>query len=198
MGLEIEYLPGQTPLDPDEMDGLRLDAIATRGELDEWEQWNIEQAVQWSLRRSFRAEEVFTEDFIRALHRRMFGEVWSWAGKFRKSDKNIGVAWSQIPVALRCLLDDAIYWYKNSTYNPDELVLRFKHRLVAIHCFPNGNGRHGRLLADILNEKVFRQPQYSWGSACPDAPGVLRERYISAMKAADCGDIRPLIDFARS
>src|ERR1043165_6912386 len=156
MGLELEYDAGQTPLDEDEKEGLLIDIIATRGELDEFEQQNIEQAIQWTMARSFTAQTIFTETFICNLHRRMYGDVWKWAGTFRRTNKNIGVDKWQIPTELRSLLDDARFWYDNNTYPPDEMALRFKHRLVSIHCFPNGNGRHSRLMADLIVEKIYK------------------------------------------
>ena len=111
MGLDFDYLDGQTPLDEDEKEGLIIPTIATRGELDEFEQQNIEQAVSWSLGRSFKAETVFTEEFLKSVHKRMYGNVWAWAGEFRHTNKNIGVDKWQIPVELRNLLDDVKYWY---------------------------------------------------------------------------------------
>ena len=198
MGLELDYKDGQTPLDDDEKEGLLIKTIATRGELDEFEQQNIEQAVLWSLNRSFKPEAVFTEEFIQGLHKRMYGDVWAWAGDFRQTNKNIGVDKWQISVELKYLLDDTKFWYANNTYNPDELTIRFKHRLVSIHCFPNGNGRHSRLMADIIIEKIFKQPVYSWGATSLVKEGNTRAAYLSAIKAADQGDIEPLIKFAKS
>jgi Fic-DOC domain mobile mystery protein B len=198
MGLDLDYIDGQTPLDEDEKEGLLIPTIATRGELDEFEQQNIEQAVQWSLSRTFKPDAVFTEEFIRSLHKRMYGNVWKWAGEFRKTDKNIGVDKWQIPTELKKLLDDVKFWYENKTYNPDEITIRFKHRLVSIHCFPNGNGRHSRLMADIVIEKIFAYPIYSWGAANLAKKGDARTAYLSAIKAADKGDIEPLIIFARA
>ncbi|MBN8653602.1 MAG: mobile mystery protein B [Cytophagales bacterium] len=196
MGLDFEYIEGQTPLDEDEKEGLLIPTITTRGELDEFEQQNIEQAILWSLNRSLKIETVLTENFIKALHKRMYGSVWKWAGEFRKTDKNIGIDKWQIPTALRALLDDTLYWYVNKTYSPDELTLRFKHRLVSIHCFSNGNGRHSRLMADIIIQKIFKLPVYTWGSTS-DQTGS-RSAYLKAIKIADNGNIEPLIDFARS
>lgn len=153
MGLTPEYIDGQTPLDDDEQEGLLITTITTRGELDEFEQLNIEEAIIWSLRRSFKLEDVFTESFIITLHIKMYGNVWKWAGEFRKSNKNIGVDKFEISVELNKLLNDTIYWIENKVFEPDEIAIRFKHRLVSIHCFPNGNGRHSRLIADIIIEK---------------------------------------------
>jgi Fic-DOC domain mobile mystery protein B len=198
MGLDYQYISGQTPLDEDEKEGLRLPFIATRSELDEFEQKNIEEAVQWSLQRTFKAETVLTETFIRILHKRMYGDIWSWAGEFRKTNKNIGVDKWQIPIELKSLLDDVKFWDARKTYSPDELSLRLKHRLVSIHCFPNGNGRHGRLVADILIERVYKLPALTWGSGSMLKPADTRAIYLHAMRAADKGNIAPLMKFARS
>ena len=198
MGLDLDYADGQTPLDEDEKEGLLIPAIATRGELDEFEQQNIEQAIVWTLTRSFKPATLFTEAFLKTLHQRMYSNVWAWAGQFRKTDKNIGVDKWQIPVALQTLLDDAAFWYANNTYSAGEYALRFKHRLVSIHCFANGNGRHSRLMADIIIEKIFNRPLFTWGAASLIKPGEARSRYLKALKAADAGDYNLLLQFARS
>jgi Fic-DOC domain mobile mystery protein B len=198
MGLELEYIEGQTPLDEEEKEGLLIPTIATRGELDEFEQQNIEQAMLWSLRRNFKPEGMFTEDFIRALHRRMYGEVWAWAGDFRKTNKNIGVDKWHIPLELKNLLDDAIYWHIHDSFPPEEMTIRFKHRLVSIHCFANGNGRHSRLMADMVIKKIYKQPVFTWGASSLVKRRDTRTSYLKAIKAADGGDMEPLITFARS
>ncbi|MHB1180008.1 MAG: mobile mystery protein B [Daejeonella sp.] len=198
MGLDLEYIDGQTPLDEEEKEGLLIPAIATHGELDEFEQQNIEQAIQWTLRRLFKPEVVFTEDFIRIVHKRMYGEVWAWAGEFRKSNKNIGIDKWQIPTEVKYLLDDARYWHENNTYPPDEIALRFKHRMVSIHCFANGNGRHSRLMADIIIEKIYKQPVFTWGAANLSSDSDTRTAYLKAIKNADKGDYSLLMAFARS
>ncbi len=198
MGLRPEYQPGQTPLDEDEIHGLLLPVIATQGELNEFEQLNIEQAMEWTLKRSFRREQIFTEAFVCDVHRRMYGDVWAWGGEFRKTNKNIGTDKWKIGAELKCLLDDAAYWIENNIYAPDEMALRFKHRLVSIHCFANGNGRHSRLLADIIVSKIFKRPVFTWGAANLAQQGDARERYLHAVKAADVGEIDPLLAFARS
>lgn len=198
MGLEPEYIEGQTPLNEEEKEGLLIQTIATRAELDEFEQQNIEQAVFWSLGRNFKMDNMFTETFVRALHRRMYGEIWAWAGDFRKSNKNIGVDKWQIQTELRSLLNDTLYWHAQNTFSPEEMTLRFKHRLVSIHCFTNGNGRHSRLMADIIIDKIYKQPVFTWGAANLVKQGDIRTSYLKALKAADLGDMEPLIIFARS
>jgi len=198
MGLTIHYIDGQTPLDEEEKDGLLIPTISTRGELDEFEQQNIEQAVQWTIGRSFKPELIFTENFIRRVHTRMYADVWAWAGEFRKTNKNMGVDKWQISSNLACLLDDAKYWLENNSYPPDEMAIRFKHRLVSIHCFPNGNVRHSRLMADIIIEKIFKLPVFSWGAASLSSEGNTRKAYLTAIKTADKGDYSLLLAFARS
>lgn len=198
MGLDLIYNDGQTPLDEDEKEGLLIKSIATRGELDEFEQQNIEDAIQWSLTRKFKSEQILSETFILALHKRMYKNVWRWAGEYRKTNKNIGVDKLEIPVALRSLIDDASYWLENNVYEPDEFALRFKHRLVSIHCFPNGNGRHSRMIADIIIEKIYQLPVFSWGSKSLADENDSRKNYLIAIRKADKGDLELLFKFARA
>ncbi|MBI1192856.1 MAG: mobile mystery protein B [Bacteroidetes bacterium] len=198
MGFALNYIDGQTPLDEEEKEGLLIPTIATRSELDEFEQQNIEQAIQWTLGRSLKPHTIFTEAFIRMVHKRMYADVWAWAGAFRKTNKNIGTDKWLIPIELRYLMDDIRYWHQNNTYPPDELAVRFKHRLVSIHCFPNGNGRHSRLMADIIIEKIYEQPVFTWGAANLSSEGDARAAYLKALKAADQSEFNSLLAFARS
>lgn len=198
MGLGIQYTPGQTPLDENEIDGLLIPTIATHGELDEFEQQNIEQAIQWTLERKFKQIQLLQGDFIKEVHRKMFGQVWAWAGSFRKSNKNIGVDYWKVESDLQYLLNDTTYWIDNNIYPHDEIAIRFKHRIVSIHCFPNGNGRHSRLMADIIIEDLFKLPVFTWGATKFSTSGKARTTYLAALKTADAGDIDPLISFARS
>ena len=137
------------------------------------------------------------EDFLYELHRRMFSAVWAWAGQVRRTDKNIGVDKLTIRPEVRKLVDDALYWRENEVYGPDELAVRFHHRLVWIHPFTNGNGRHARMMADLITQQAARPP-FSWGAASLIATLELRTAYISALRQADRGDVGPLLDFARS
>ncbi len=198
MGLKIEYRDGQTPLNEGEKDGLRIPSITTREELDEFEQLNIERAIQWTFGKKIQTEQLFSEKFIKELHKRMYGDVWKWAGTFRTSEKNLGVKNYLIAIELKQLLDDAIFWKENSIYNPEELAIRFKHRLVSIHCFANGNGRHSRLMADLIMEKLYSNKFFSWGSSNLVKATETRSNYIQAVRKADNNDIEPLILFAKS
>ena len=185
-----------TPIDPDEAAGLIPPHVRTQVELNEWEQANILEGERWALRRGSRADPL-TERFVRALHKRMFGSTWRWAGTFRSSDKNIGVDWRQVGVQLKDLLDDTRYWVAHDTYPIDEIAVRFHHRLVSIHPFPNGNGRHARLMADVLLARRGAEP-FSWGRGDLVHAGAARDRYLAALKAADGGEIGPLLAFVRS
>ena len=198
MGLEFNHQEGQTVLDEDEKDGLKIKSISTQGELDEFEQLNIEKAVEWTIRKKFKEENILTEIFIKDLHKRMYGEVWKWAGEFRKSNKNIGIDWTGISTSLKNLLDDTKYWIEFNTFSPEEIAIRFKHRIVSIHCFPNGNGRHSRLMADIIIESIFDEEIFSWNKSNMVKANEIRKEYISALKEADDGMIRSLIEFARN
>lgn len=200
MGLDFDYISGQTLLDEEECDGLKISTISTKGELDEFEQKNIEQAVQWTIGRKIKIDSLLSEKFIRSLHQRMYGEVWKWAGVFRKSEKNIGVESWKISTDLRILLDDVKFWIKNESYPEDEIAIRFKHRIVSIHCFPNGNVRHSRLMADLITEKIYHRKIFTWGQLNLNLSQTSDERskYLLALKKADNGDFSDLISFARS
>jgi Fic-DOC domain mobile mystery protein B len=183
-----------TPLTPEERRELIPAYIAYRNELNAAEQENIARAQDWALGRR---RDPLAEKFITDLHKRMLGDVWKWAGKFRRSERNIGIPFYEIPVALRHLLGDAKAWIEYTTYPPDEIAARFHHRLVAIHPFPNGNGRHARLMADLLVMRLG-QERFSWGRESLRDAGAMRKRYIAALKAADNHDIGPLLAFTRS
>ena len=198
MGLEINYLDGQTPLSDEELDGLKILSISTREELDEFEQFNIEKAIQWTFGKKIQPKDLLSEKFIKDLHKRMYGEVWKWAGSFRTSEKNLGIKSYLIPVQLKQLLDDAMYWYENQIYSPDEVAVRFKHQLVSIHCFANGNGRHSRLMADLIMEKLDKEPILTWGGSSLVKSNEKRKEYINAIKIADRHDLSQLIMFAKS
>lgn len=194
--MNFDYPPGATPIDPDEAEGLLLSHITNRAELDRWEQDNIKEAEEWGFRRKPR--DLISTDFACRLHKRMFGTVWKWAGVFRKSGKNIGVeAWA-IRSSLHDLLEDVKIWIEQKVYVPDEIAARFHHRLVAIHLYANGNGRHARFMADLLLVHILERPRFTWGSKSLVQTGECRANYISALRAADRHDYRPLLEFVRS
>ena len=198
MELDIDPVNGQTPLDDEEKEGLLIKSITTRSELDELEQQNIEKAMLWLKSKKFSAEQILSEKFVKELHRHMYGEVWKWAGVFRKTDKNIGTSKHQISTELKQLLDDCIYWMQHHSYADAEIAIRLKHRIVAIHCFANGNGRHSRLIADVMMEKIFRLAPFTWGAADLAKQKDIRIAYIKALKKADAGDYKELLAFAKS
>ena len=194
--INFDYPPGATPIDIDEAEGLLLSHITNRAELDRWEQDNIKEAEEWAFRRKKR--DILNTDFACRLHKQMFGTVWGWAGLFRKSGKNIGVeAWA-IRSSLHDLWEDVKIWIDQKVYPPDEIAARFHHRLVAIHPFANGNGRHARLMADLLLKHILDRPRFTWGSESLLQAGDCRTNYINALRAADRLDYMALLKFVRS
>lgn len=193
----FRYKPGQTPIDAAEAEGL-IPPLEKQGELNEWEEQNIISARHWALsKRTLRKFDPLSEDYLFKLHKRMFDQTWKWAGKTRTRDKTIGVPYPKIRVCLRELLDDAHYWRENETYQFDEFAMRFHHRLVQIHLFPNGNGRHARLVVDVIARKNGEM-DFSWGSVNLTKPGQARATYLDAIHAADEGNYLPLVRFSRS
>ena len=194
--INVEYPEGATPIDPDEATGLLLTHITTREDLDRWEQDNIYDALEWL--EKTKPKDILNEIFIRKLHKQMFGNVWKWAGMFRQSDKNIGGRWWQISTDLKDLCDDTRLWVGSRNEPSDEIAVRFHHRLVSIHPFPNGNGRHARLMADLFLENILDKPRFTWGGINLSNASETRQRYISALREADGYNYQPLLEFARS
>ncbi|MCJ7554461.1 MAG: mobile mystery protein B [Ignavibacteriaceae bacterium] len=197
MGLDLDYTDGQTPLDEDEKEDLLIPTITTRGELDEFEQLGVEKANEWLLTKKFSVNKILTEEFVKDLHKRMFDDVWKWAGEFRKTDKNIGVDKFMIGIELKNLLDDCTYWIEKKVFSEDEIAVRLSHRMVLIHPFANGNGRHSRLIADVLITKGLGKSYFTWGSVNLAKEGQARAKYLAALREADQNDYKPLIEFAR-
>jgi len=188
---------GNTLLSPEEQDSL-IPNLATKEELNEWERQNILDAYGWALApKNIRRQDHLTEPYIRALHLRMFDQTWKWAGTYRTTEKNIGIPHYQIRDSLAALLGDARYWLDHETFEPEEIAVRFHHRLVFIQPFSNGNGRHARLMADVLARRQGRSV-FTWGGVDIVRAGDFRRRYIDALRAADKNDIQPLLTFARS
>lgn len=183
-----------TPITPDERAQLIPTWITTRADLNAAEAENIDEADRWAFSRR---RDVLDADFLKRLHRRMLGRVWKWAGAIRTTERNIGIAPYRIEPELRQLLDDARYWVESETFPPDEIAIRFHHRLVAIHPFPNGNGRHTRMAADLLLVQLG-QPRFAWGRTSLVDASKTRDAYIAGLKAADAHDLDPLLAFARS
>jgi Fic-DOC domain mobile mystery protein B len=185
-----------TPLTESEWASCRLSWVSSRADLNEVEQMNIASGVAWG-EKTMQRRELLDDSFVRELHRRMFGNVWSWAGKYRTSERNIGISAWKIATSVRELMQDALTWIEFKTYEEDEIAVRLHHKLVFIHPFPNGNGRHSRLMADLLAIKLNRQP-FSWGRSTLTDPSEMRQRYIRALQEADSGSISKLMEFARS
>ncbi len=197
MELDNNYIYGQTPLEDEELEGLKIPTITTRSELDEFEQLNIEKGYLWAFNSKLNFSTFLTEEYILRLHKKMFGDVWKWAGQFRKSNKNIGCDKYLIAIELKKLIGDCNFWIKNRVFGENEISARYSHRIVKIHLFPNGNGRHSRLIADIMNERLFLNPPFTWGGKNLARAGDIRKKYIHALREADQDNYSPLLKFIR-
>lgn len=197
MIVKFEYIEGATPIDPDEAAGLIPKSIMLQSELNEWEQSNILEAEIWLFRQKISIDKFSTIEFMQKSHQKMFDKTWRWAGQFRVSNKNIGIDWHQVRSQLKNLCDDLNYQVANNTYPIDEIAIRFHHRLVSIHCFANGNGRHARIMTDFLLH-ILGHKKFTWGMKDLVKATKTRKSYISALKQADSGKYLSLLSFARS
>jgi Fic-DOC domain mobile mystery protein B len=183
-----------TPLRPEEAAALRT-PVVDRRQLNEIEAANVAAGRRWAMRSR---KDCLADDYLCELHKRMFGDVWRWAGDYRTFDVNIGnTPFVQVPMAVREALGDAQYWVEHDTYAPAELAVRVHHRLVLIHPFVNGNGRCTRLLADVVIKRL-KADLLSWGSASLVETGKARAAYVAALREADGHNLEPLLVFAQS
>ena len=191
--------PHNTPLTPDEEVGLKH-SIQYRSQLNILERLNIAKGRAWAFSEASKhPQDCATDFFARALHHRMFCDVWEWAGKYRKTERNLGWEPHRISEGMRNLMEDFRTWLQFDTHPPHEAVVRLHHRMVVIHPWPNGNGRHTRLMADVLLAAFFKNAApLRWGGGVDlITAGELRKKYIEALREADNGNIHPLLDFAR-
>jgi Fic-DOC domain mobile mystery protein B len=127
----------------------------------------------------------------------MFDRTWKWAGRYRTSEKNIGVAPERITEEVRKLVEDTKAQLSGKVASLDEIAAKFHHRLVSIHPFANGNGRHARLITDLLLAANGAAP-FTWGRSDLVHAGEARDAYLAALRAADARDFAPLLAFVRS
>ncbi len=195
MGGRFQFPKGATPLD--DISGLKLSWVQQLRDLNRAEAENISQAQKKYLEKSIDdPSKWFNPTFLRKIHMTMFGDVWDWAGRWRKSITNIGIKPQFIPMKLSELCAQVISWGTGSakmTYL--ERSARIHHQLVSIHPFENGNGRFSRLVADryLL---AYRCTHPIWPSHL-GINGEIRDRYILSLKAADRGDYLPMIQLMR-
>lgn len=193
--IKYNHPDGATEIDPNESEGLIPKHITTQGQLNEWEQNNIIAAEKWAFLKN--KSDVLTIEFTKKLHKKMFDLTWKWAGDFRRSNKNLGVVWPMINMELGKLLEEVNYQLINNVYPIREIATRFHHKLVAIHCFANGNGRHARLAADILLVSLGDK-RFSWGKGDLYNANNVRKIYINSLRKADNYDYTDLLNFVDS
>jgi Fic-DOC domain mobile mystery protein B len=186
--LTLNQVPGNTPIDQDDIAHL-IPNISTQRELNQFEQTNITEANEWAFNpRVLKHREPLTEPYVRELHKRMFRHTWRWAGIYRQKDLlPVGVSHLEIRDQIPALLGNARYWIDNQTFDVDQIAIRVHHRIVWIHPFRNGNGRHARLLADVIAAKNGRE-QFTWGSITLAAAGPARTEYIRCLQVADANN----------
>lgn len=196
---KILYPSGATPIDPNELKDLIPDYISTMSELNQLEQSNIADGFIWIGKQNL--DDLLSVTFILKVHEKMFNQVWKWAGKIRTTNKNIGVMKESIMTNLAILIGNTKFWIENKTFSNEEVAVKFHHRLVQIHIFSNGNGRHARLMTDLLLLKLGEN-KFTWGSLSIHTPleveGKTRSEYIAALKKADKDDFADLIKFVKS
>lgn len=193
--MKFVYPEGATPFNYDDIHNLIPQHITTQSQLNEWEQRNILKAEKWLF--SFRKKNILTIDFLKKLHLKMFNETWTWAGKYREYQTNVGCVFFEIPAHLKILCDDVSFWLENNTFTEKEMAVRFHHRLVQIHPFPNGNGRYGRLATDAFLVSL-KLKHFTWGRINLVEPSQTRGRYIKALREADQGNYEDLLSFVES
>jgi len=187
-----------TDLSPEEQLQL-IPSLTTRAELNAAERMNINAARLWAMRpRVLQRPDLLTDTFSRELHRNMFNHIWRWAGRYRTSERNLGWEVHRLSEGIRNAFGDTQCSMQHGTYPLTEVAVRLHHRLVAIHPWPNGNGRHARLMADlVVASRAGRE--LTWGASSDLAfAGQARNRYIAAIQQADAGDMAALLAFAES
>ena len=194
--MDFRVEPGNTPLDQTEAEGL-IPSIGTQIQLNLAETQNIFSAIMWAETNRRIESDFLNPETLKMLHRKMFDKTWRWAGKFRVTQKSIGIEAFRISTELKNLTENMKTWIEFNTYPPDEIATRFHHRLVQIHAFPNGNGRHARLATDILCNQLGIEA-FSWGAKSLINTEEVRKRYITSLQMADGHDYSEILEFVRS
>lgn len=193
--MKFVYPKGATPYNQDDAAALIPKHITMQKQLNEWEQENILSAERWLFTSNHK--NLLTIGFVKKLHKKMFDKTWRWAGEYRTHNTSIGINYPLIQESLKNLCDDVVFWIENKVFPVDEIAARFHSKLVFIHPFPNGNGRHSRLMTDALLKKLGSS-RFTWGSKSLNERSSVRAQYIESLKEADKENIQPLLDFVRS
>lgn len=197
MELKLVYKTGQSQLDQEELAGLKITSCSNADDIEIQESKSILKAIAWTEKNMFSPDKIFTEVFIKEIHKRMFGDVWTWAGKYRLSNKSLGVDKSLISSEVKQVISNTRFWIESESYDTDEIAIRFMHRLMQVQCFSGGNARHAKLMADVVIEHVLNGDVFTWGASLNNSE-LAREKFLDALKKADKGKMDDLIKFSRS
>jgi Fic-DOC domain mobile mystery protein B len=189
---------GASPISDEQAEGLKQTWVSTQEDLNAVEEKNFSRGRDWLFKSKREANDISRIEFLCTLHKKMLGEVYSWAGEIRRNQTNIGIESHQIRTSVENLRRDLLSWIDNQSHTEEEIAIKYHFRLVQIHPFLNGNGRLSRFLADFLNEKYFENEPFSWGRKNLILKGEARSSYLRALKDADQENLMPLIEFARS
>ncbi len=185
-------LPGETPLD--DISGLKLKHIRTVSGRADVEFENMALAIDKYLTRApSRRTAPFSLRWMLRVHREMFGNVWTWAGKRRTTDGlTLGVPAIRVEIALEELSRDLSLW-RDAPIGRQEEAAILHHRAVSIHPFLDCNGRWARMLSRIWQLQhtgdYTRWPE----TELFQGQSSLRPAYIRALQEADAGDMTALI-----
>lgn len=170
--------------------------VATNNELNELEALNIADAFAWADDQTWQTADFFTQHVLREIHAKMFDQVWVWAGTYRSREVNIGnCPPEEISTRLEQVLGNLSYQSENGR-SAHDVCTALHHCIAQIHPFPNGNGRHARLVARLLAQTMgLERSSLTWGSTEYADEDTRKAAYISSLRAADDGDFGPLKSF---
>ncbi len=202
MPLTPEY--GETPVDDDEAQALTPEILEQLGQsVSKADIFAIEQAIEAEVTANtvvkiiegdLGLSDLLADFFIRDLHRQLYGDIWTWAGKYRQRELNIGIAPESIAAELRTSLQNMLYRFEHTAdWDARQFGIAVHAETVRIHPFTDGNGRTTRLLANLIflaAQDGEQLQEYDWD--------MDKDAYISLLRAYDQDrDPRRLADFVR-
>jgi len=168
--------------------------IQRKREMDALEAVKLAKATDWAIRH-YSADHRFSAADVCLLHKQWLGEVYSWAGEYRRV--NIGKGGFAFAMAAQVsrLMEEferkVLAVYTPCNFNdPEKIIeaLAVAHcELVLIHPFRDGNGRLSRLLSTLMALQA--------GLPLLDFSGIegkARQAYFLAVQASMGNDYEPM------